>query len=250
MSGKIYIGTSGWSYKHWKETFYPPKLKSTDWFDYYASFFNCSEINTSFYHLPKPKTVETWASKAPEGFLFCPKLSRYITHMKKLRDCKEPLLKFFEVFAPLQHLMGPVLIQLPPMLHFHAHVAEEFFHELLFYKENDFVLEVRHESWLQKEAIALLKKYKIGFVISQSDNVFPYAEFVTSKHIYIRFHGPGALYASGYNVEMLHAYAIKIKSWIKQRKKVWAFFNNDVHTHAIYDAQKLRSFIEQKKPVH
>jgi uncharacterized protein YecE (DUF72 family) len=95
-----------------------------------------------------------------------------------------------------------------------------------------------------------LKKYKIGFVISQSDNVFPYAEFVTSKHIYIRFHGPGALYASGYNVEMLHAYAIKIKSWIKQREKVWAFFNNDVHTHAIYDAQKLRSFIEQKKPVH
>jgi uncharacterized protein YecE (DUF72 family) len=178
MAGKVYIGTSGWSYKHWKESFYPPKLKATDWFDYYAGFFNYSEINTSFYHLPKPKTVETWASKAPEGFVFCAKLSRYITHMKKLRDCREPLLRFFEVFAPLQNLMGPVLVQLPPMLHFHAHVAEEFFNELLFYKENSFVLEVRHVSWLEKNAISLLKKYKIGFVISQSDNVFPYAEII------------------------------------------------------------------------
>ncbi len=142
--------------------------------------------------------------------------------------------------------MGPVPVQLPPMLHYHTHVAEEFFNELLFFMENDFVLEVRHESWLQPEAINLLKQYNIGFVISHSHNVFPYAEYITSKNIYFRFHGPASLYASGYSVDKRIEFAEKIGAWKKKGKVVWAFFNNDVHTHAIFDSQKLRSLIEQK----
>ncbi|MBD0353143.1 MAG: DUF72 domain-containing protein, partial [Flavisolibacter sp.] len=99
---RLHIGTSGWSYKHWKGLFYPPEVKTTDWFNYYTQFFDSAEINTSFYHLPKQQTVINWAAKAPSGFTFCAKLSRYITHLKKLRDVDEPLQRFFELFEPLK----------------------------------------------------------------------------------------------------------------------------------------------------
>src|SRR5436305_8439995 len=118
MPLKLHIGTSGWSYKHWKDIFYPPKLKSTDWLKYYTRFFKTTEINTSFYHLPKPQTIEKWMREVPAGFRFCPKISRYITHMKKLRDPEESLGRFFEIFEPMHKMMGPVLIQLPPSLKF------------------------------------------------------------------------------------------------------------------------------------
>jgi uncharacterized protein YecE (DUF72 family) len=239
-----HIGTSGWSYKHWKEAFYPPKLKTTEWFPYYAQLFHSSEINTSFYHLPKIETVEKWAEKAPPHFTFCAKLSRYITHMKKLRDVEEPLQRFFEVFSPLYSYMGPVLIQLPPMLRFNALVTENFF-ELITtrYPDHSFVLEVRHPSWLQEEVMALLQQYNIGFVISQSAHFFPYEEWVTAKNVYIRFHGPDALYASGYSDEQLTEYALKCKQWINGGHTVWAYFNNDIHGFAYRDALQLQALM-------
>jgi len=241
-----HVGTSGWSYKHWKDLFYPPKLRAADWFDYYISRFQSSEINTSFYHLPKEQTVINWAAKSPTGFTFCPKLSRYITHMKKLRDVEEPLERFFNVFAPLYPFMGPVLIQLPPMLRFNATVAEGFF-ELIRtrYSDQRFVLEVRHDTWLEEEALRLLQQYEIGFVISQSFHFFPYAEYVTSKDVYLRFHGPKELYASGYSEESLQEYAAKCKQWITKGHTVWAYFNNDIHGYAYKDAAALQQLLEQ-----
>lgn len=244
---RIHIGTSGWSYKHWKDIFYPPKLKTTEWFDYYARFFDSSEINTSFYHLPKEQTVINWASKAPKGFSFCPKLSRFITHMKKLRDVREPLQRFFEVFASLQKHMGPVLVQLPPRLKFNPGVTTEFFEELKRYKQNQFVLEVRHDTWLTDECFELMRKYKIGFVISQSNQFFPYKEIVTAQNIYVRFHGPGDLYASGYTEEMLSYYTRKFRKWIEGGHTIWAYFNNDIHGFAFRDAQRLAEKMGVKK---
>src|SRR5687768_16229548 len=198
-SGTIHIGTSGWSYKHWKDIFYPPRLKQTEWLAYYSQYFYIAEINTSFYHMPKHQTVLNWIEKAPTGFKFCPKLSRYITHMKKLKEPEEPLQRFFDVFAPMQSVMGPVLVQLPPSLKFDYDRAE-YFYQLLQneYKAYEFVMEVRHDTWLQDDSLNLMAKYNIGLVISQSDGVFPYSEMVTAKNIYIRFHGPKELYASGY----------------------------------------------------
>lgn len=247
MVNKLWhVGTSGWSYKHWKDLFYPPKLRLADWFDYYATRFDSSEINTSFYHLPKEQTVINWAAKAPKGFTFCPKLSRYITHMKKLRNVEEPLERFFTVFAPLYPFMGPVLIQLPPQLRYNATVAESFFDLICTrYSEQRFVLEVQHDSWLHEEAIALLHRYQIGFVISQSFHFFPDAEWVTSKDVYLRFHGPKELYASQYSEETLKAYAIKCKQWMAAGHTIWAYFNNDIHGYAFQDAQVLQRLLEQ-----
>lgn len=242
--GKIHIGCSGWSYKHWKELLYPPKMKTTEWFDYYATLFDCVEINTSFYHLPREQTVVNWAAKAPPGFRFCAKMSRYITHMKKLRGVEEPLERFFSIFQPLAPFMGPVLVQLPPALKFNYDVAEAFFATLeKNYGQYDFVLEVRHDSWLSDDALVLLTKYDIGLVVSQSGGVFPYSEAVTSKNVYLRFHGPGDLYASPYSEEMLAGYAAKFRQWVGDGHTVWAFFNNDIHGYAFRDALRLIGYL-------
>ena len=240
MKGSINIGTSGWSYKHWKGLFYPPEVKETDWLPYYSHSFNIAEINTSFYHLPKHQTVLNWLEKVPENFLFCPKLSRYVTHMKKLKDVEEPMQRFFDVFAPMHAQMGPVLVQLPPQLKWDYERAESFYSLLQKeYKTFEFVIEIRHDSWLQSDSLTQMAKYNAGIVISQSGGVFPYTEMVTAKNIYLRFHGPRELYASGYSNEELAYYAQKIKVWEEQGHAIWAFFNNDIHGYAFADAQRL-----------
>lgn len=223
-------------------------MKSTDWLSFYANDFEITEVNTSFYHLPKEQTVLNWAAKVPKHFKFCPKISRYLTHMKKLHEPEESLQRFFEVFEPIRKQLGPVLIQLPPSLKFNYEVVEHFFKILKKeYKKYDFVIEVRHITWLESDALDLLTQYNIGFVISQSGVGWPYAEHVTSEHIYVRFHGPGKLYASSYTDEMLREFAKKIKKWIKNGHSVWAFFNNDWFTYAIQNAKTLMKLLGVKK---
>jgi len=243
MVKNIYIGTSGWSYKHWKGIFYPPKLKATDYLPFYAQHFNIAEINTSFYYLPKPETVINWINKVPPDFKFCPKMSRYVTHMKKLNNPEEPLERFFDVFQPMGPLMGPVLVQLPPFLKFNYDIADHFYKlTATAYKEYEFVMEVRHPTWLQEESLTLMAKYNIGLVIAQSGHTFPYSEMITAKNIYIRFHGPKELYASSYSDEMLMEFAEKFKEWEKEGHAIWAFFNNDIHGYALEDAKRLIAF--------
>jgi uncharacterized protein YecE (DUF72 family) len=240
----IHVGTSGWSYQHWKDVFYPHKLAATKWLPYYAGIFPTTEINGSFYRLPSEETVKKWLSLVPDDFLFCPKMSRYLTHMKKLKDPEEPLERFFSIFEHMKGKMGPVLIQLPEMLRFNYDVAEHFYRLLKFqYKAYEFVIEVRHETWLQEDSLTLMTKYNVGLVISQSGNIFPYSEIVTAKNIYVRFHGPTELYASSYSDETLQRYAKKCKAWKKEGHTVWAYFNNDIHAHAVRDAQRLAKLI-------
>jgi uncharacterized protein YecE (DUF72 family) len=242
---KLHIGTSGWSYKDWKGLYYPEGLKPAEWLTFYAKQFDITEINTSFYHLPRKQTALNWAAKVPAGFRFCPKISRYLTHMKKLHEPEEPLQRFFEVFEPIKDVLGPVLVQLPPSLKFDYELAENFFKILnKDYKEFEFALEVRHNTWLENDSLDLMAKYNVAFVISQSGVNFPYAEVVTAKNIYIRFHGPGALYASSYSAEMLQDFAGKFKHWIKEGHTIWAFFNNDYFGHAIQNAQRLKDLIK------
>lgn len=248
MRGKIHIGTSGWSYKHWEEIFYPPKLKPADWIVFYSNHFKITEINTSFYRLPLKETVINWTKKVPRSFLFCPKMSRYLTHMKKLIEPEETLEHFFEVFEPMQKMMGPVLIQLPPSLKFNYDRADHLYHLLQTkYKKYEFVMEVRHNTWLDEESLTLMTKHDIGLVISQSGERFPYSEMITAKNIYIRFHGPNQLYASSYSDSMLKKFAKKFRKWEKEGHVIWAFFNNDVHGYAIEDAKRLLKLLENKK---
>jgi uncharacterized protein YecE (DUF72 family) len=244
MDKKIHIGMSGWSYWDWKKIFYPEKMKSTDWLGVYAQSYNTTEINSSFYHLPKAKTISGWAAKVPENFKFCPKISRYLTHILKLKNPEEPLQLFFEVFEPIEHMLGPVLIQLPPSLKYEPAVVEAFF-EILKHKYNKykFAIEARHITWLEKEPIKLMKKFNVAWVISQSGVGFPYLEEITADNIYVRFHGPGKLYASSYPDQMLRAYSVKFKKWIKEGHSIWAYFNNTYQGIALNNANTLKEMM-------
>lgn len=241
---KIHIGTSGWSYKHWKEIFYPQKMKATDYLQFYSTHFNVTEINSSFYRLPISTTIDHWIEQVPDDFFFCPKMSRYLSHMKKLNDPEEPLARFFKLFEPMKKQMGPVLIQLPANASFNES-RDRRFYEILeqLYPEYSFAMEVRHESWYSADSLNQMEKYNIAFVIAQSDR-FPYQEFVTANDIYIRFHGPDALYASPYTMEVLEKYAEKFLSWKAAGHNVWVFFNNDIDGHALTNAKQLIGMVE------
>lgn len=246
MKSTIHIGTSGWSYNHWKNIFYPPKLKPAEWIHFYSNHFKTAEINRSFYKLPSRETVIEWTKKVPKDFVFCPKMSRFLTHMKKLNEPEEPLERFFGIFEPMKKMMGPVLLQLPGILQFNYDKAEHLYYLMKAkYGDYEFVMEVRHKSWLAEKSLALMTKYGIGIVISQSGEQFPYAEIITAKNIYVRFHGPTALYASSYPNDTLKEFAKKFRKWTKQEHVIWAFFNNDVHGYAIEDAQRLIKLLEK-----
>jgi uncharacterized protein YecE (DUF72 family) len=244
----IFIGTSGWSYKHWKNVFYPESVKPAGYLSYLAESFNCTEINTSFYRLPKPETLRQWMKSVPDNFRFCPKMSRYLTQMKKLNDPEEPLHRFFSLFRKMKKYLGPVLIQLPPNLGFHAEKAEYLFNILKKkYAGYKFALEVRHESWIQPSVTRLLKQYGIIFVIADSGHRFPMAELVTAKDIYIRFHGPDGSYATSYSKRVLKKYADSCVRWRAKGHRIWIFFNNDVHGFAIENAKTLQQLLGLKK---
>jgi len=198
----------------------------------------------SFYHLPKKATVESWVNKVPEDFLFCPKMSKYLTHIKRLKEPEETLERFFEVFEPMKHKMAPVLIQTPPSLAFNYDTAEYLYQVLKKdYKGYRFAMEGRHATWLTEESIDLMAKYDIAFVVSQSGVGFPYAEHVTARDIYIRFHGPGKLYDSSYTTAELEKFAKLFNKWLKEKHTLWIFFNNCYHTYAIQNGLELEKML-------
>jgi uncharacterized protein YecE (DUF72 family) len=241
---KIHIGTSGWSYKHWNGIFYPEEVKADKYLEYFITEFNCVELNSSFYHLPLKSTVEGWMKRTPENFTFCPKLSRFITHQRRLVNIEEPLSRFFGIFDIMKSRMGPVLIQLPPGLPFDKLKASAFFEILTrIYSEYRYAIEIRHKSWLSDEAFSLLEKHGIAFTIADSGDRYPYYERITTDFIYIRFHGNGQLYASDYSNDELEQYAKKILAWNEKIKEIWIFFNNDINGYAIKNAMKLRELI-------
>lgn len=241
----IHIGTSGWSYKHWRGIFYPGDVKPAEYLTFYARHFPVSEINNSFYKLPTQDTVAKWVDSVPPGFLFCPKMSRYLSHLKKLHDPQEPLDRFFKVFGDVGEHLGPILIQLPANSRFKADVAEQFYEATDQYADFRFALEVRHPSWFSEESIALMKRHRISLVFSQADK-FPYYEEITARDIYLRFHGPTSLYSSSYSDEVLDAYAEKFARWADDGHRIWAFFNNDVGGHALDNAKKLQELVDSK----
>jgi uncharacterized protein YecE (DUF72 family) len=170
-------------------------------------------------------------------------MSRYLTHLKKLKGPEESLQRFFAVFDILKEKMGPVLIQLPSSLQFDESTAENFFSVLKNnYSQYRFALEVRHKSWFSQTCLELLNQYGIAFVISHSNNYFPYAEEITADDIYVRFHGPGKLYDSAYDGDTLEYFGSLFIKWMNKGHTIWAFFNNTMNGQAIQNALNLEYF--------
>ncbi len=235
----IRIGTSGWYYDHWKQLFYPAKLPKSKWFEHYARHFDTVEINNTFYHLPKEKSVQRWQNLAPKGFLYAVKANRYITHIKKLKDVSEPLQRFFDRIGLLKGSLGPILYQLPPSLQQDLDLLTSFI--MLLPKRRTTVFEFRHSSWYSEDTFELLKKLKVGFCIHDMPGKES-PRIVTADIIYIRFHGTTGRYAGNYSKSALQSWAEWLKAQSRQARGIYIYFNNDAHAHAIKNARQLKEF--------
>lgn len=237
--GELRVGTSGWTYGDWRGRFYPEQLKQQDYLPFYANHFTTTEINYSFYHLPRPKTYENWAAKVPEDFIFAVKASRFITHVKRLKGAEEAWRKFLEHASALGSKLGPVLLQLPPSLRCDTKLLSGFLKTSRELTTARLAFEFRHASWFDPDALELLRKAGMGLVIAQSER-YPEAPSVpTAPFVYLRFHGPGRLFASRYSDEQLKPWAERIRKWLTEGRTVYAYFNNDFEGHAIDNAKSL-----------
>ncbi|MBA2369760.1 MAG: DUF72 domain-containing protein [Candidatus Protochlamydia sp.] len=233
----IHIGTSGWSYNHWKENFYPPKLKTTKWLDYYASVFSTVEINTTFYRMPLITTIQNWHEQVPSHFTFSIKASRYITHQKKLKDCAESLTRLYDNIQYFKSKAGVVLFQLPPSFKLNQERLIEFIAFLN--HEYQYVFEFRHPTWFCDDIYALLTKNKIALCITDLNGALS-PEVITGPFTYIRLHGPKKAYQGSYGGAQLNAWKRKIEKWDSSGLGVYCYFDNDEKGYAIQDAMQLQ----------
>ena len=236
---KYYIGTSGWHYDHWREEFYPRGLPKSRWLEFYSQHFSTVELNNSFYRLPSEKAFANWRDSSPEAFVFAVKVSRYITHIKRLKDTAEPVANFMARASLLKEKLGPLLYQLPGSMKRDYRVLEEFLKTL---PENSCnVFEFRDNSWFDSEIFELLRHYNAGFCIyDMPDLTTPV--IATSDFAYVRFHGSRQLYSSCYSEEELKDWALQIKGL--GVSNVYAYFNNDAEGFATSNALMLRHLLE------
>ena len=241
---RLFIGTSGWNYPHWQEgVFYPQGLSQDKWLEYYTQFFNSVELNVSFYRLLKRKTFENWHKRTPKNFYFIAKGSRFITHVKRLKGCKDSLNLFFDNVLRLKEKLVCILWQLPPGLKKDKERLKGFL-ELL--KNKKFItirhaFEFRHPSWFDKEIFGLLKPYNFCLCIADSDQ-WPCVKEITADFIYLRFHGRDGLYSGNYSDKQLKDWARFAKNI---KKDIFAFFNNDAGGYAVKNALRFRQFLER-----
>ena len=251
MAAKVHIGTSGWHYKHWLGDFYPEEMKASEMFNFYAAEFDTVEINNTFYRLPGEQTVDSWREAAPTNFCFAVKASRFITHMKKLKDPDTSTEKFFAVVADrLETKLGPVLFQLPPAWSVNVERLATFLESLP--RGYKYVFEFRDESWLTREVFQLLRHYDAALCIHDLGNMKTPVE-ITTDFTYLRFHGPGgAKYTGSYSHEELGQWADQIKSWRRNLSAIYVYFNNDVGGWAIKNAKDLKVLlgIQNRRAAH
>jgi len=257
----IRIGTSGWHYGHWAGPFYPADLPKDKWLEYYAQHFDTVELNNTFYHLPKPQFLKRWHNLTPKNFLYAVKVSRYITHIKKLKGTSEELTRFLDLAALLGKKLGPILYQLPPSLHKDLDRLESFLqvlHSVILNgaqrseeslsRRPDSVFEFRHESWYCKDTYKLLREFNVGFCIHDlSGNESP--KVITGDIIYVRFHGTTGRYSGCYSKSMLANWAKWLKDRAKDVRGIYVYFNNDACAYAVRNAKELKEqFFATKAP--
>lgn len=238
---KVYIGTSGWHYKHWLGVFYPERTRASEMFQIYARHFDTVEINNSFYRLPTAQTFDNWRESSPPNFCYAVKASRFITHMKKLKDPKPSSEKFFLVADRLDKKLGPILFQLPPRWKLNLERFDTFLRELP--RGHQYVFEFRDESWVAPEVCQLLRKHNAAFCIHDfSDMKVPLE--VTADFTYIRFHGPTvAKYFGSYSDKELGVWADRIRKWRCTLSSIYVYFNNDPEGAAVRNALTLKRML-------
>lgn len=244
--GKAFIGTSGWQYAHWQGKFYPRDLPQKDWLGFYAQYFSAVEVNATFYHRMRKEVFVNWRnlvdrSQPTGGFTFSIKGSRFITHIKRLKDCSGEVKRFLDSATGCCSLANEniILWQLPPQMKADKERLKQFLKLSFPWRQ---AVEFRHASWLDEEIYSILKEGKSALVIQDSPN-WPVAEVLTADFVYLRFHGKESLYASCYSQAELKTWATKIKKWLSENLDVYAFFNNDAEGFAVQNAGQLKELI-------
>ncbi len=239
MSGVV-VGTSGWSYPHWAGPFYPRDLPEPEWLAYYADRFRSVEINNTFYRLPSVETLQQWRETVPAGFGFAIKASRYITHMKKLKDPEATVPGFLERLDTLGPALGPILFQLPPRWHANADRLRYFLAALP--GGYRYVFEFRDPSWFRDDIRALLEDSDSAFCIHElAGERSPLT--VTADPVYIRLHGPDGPYQGSYDERALRDWARTLRGWAGAGHDVRCYFDNDEAGYAAANAARLSELL-------
>jgi uncharacterized protein YecE (DUF72 family) len=242
--GDVRIGTSGWHYKHWHGPFYPIDLPSSRMLAFYLDHLNTVEINNSFYRLPLASTFETWRRQTPPDFCFAVKASRYLTHMKKLRDPEAALERFLPLVELLGDKLGPVLFQLPPHWRCDTDRLLQFLRALP--RRHRYSFEFRDPTWHRQEIYELLERHNAAFCMYELAG-FRSPTRVTADFAYVRLHGPATkAYQGSYDSAALTMWRDRIWKWQSELKAVYVYFDNDQSGYAVQNALQLKNLVHRR----
>jgi uncharacterized protein YecE (DUF72 family) len=240
MAVKYHVGCSGWHYEHWRGLYYPQGLPKPKWLSFYAGQFTTVELNNSFYHLPSEKAFTNWRESTPENFVFAVKVSRFITHIKRIRNLGSAMENFVSRAGLLKKKLGPLLYQLPPSIKRDDELLQNFLSTLP--SKYQHVIEFRHESWIDERVFDILRRHGAGLCVFDMPG-FSCPLIATTDFAYIRFHGSEGLYSSRYSDEELAQWARRIARLGQSIKASYTYFNNDAEAFAVENAMTLRNLL-------
>lgn len=240
MGAEIRIGTSGWHYKHWRGPFYPERFSASRMLDFYTERFDTVELNNTFYRLPPERAVCAWRDSTPDSFLFAVKGSRFLTHMKKLKDPEMGLERFFERVDLLPPKLGPILFQLPPFWELDRDRLDVFLRALP--AGCRYAFEFRNPTWHVTPVYDLLASHDAAFCTFDLAGYQSPVE-ITASWTYIRLHGPGGRYQGSYSDDALAGWGCRIEQWRKRLKAVFVYFDNDMAGFAPANAATLKRLV-------
>jgi uncharacterized protein YecE (DUF72 family) len=232
----LLVGTSGWQYRHWRETFYPPGTAQGRWLEYYAHRFATVESNAAFYRLPEAETFQAWADRTPSDFVMAVKVSRYLTHVRRLRDPTEPVALLVERAGRLGPKLGPALVQLPPSMR--ADVGRLRATLAAFPADWRVAVEFRHDSWYTDEVRAILEEHAAALCLADRLGVIT-PLWRTTDWTYLRFHQGRANPQPCYGRQSLAKWAERLAGQWSPAEDIYAYFNNDPRACALRDARVL-----------
>jgi uncharacterized protein YecE (DUF72 family) len=232
----LHIGTSGWQYAHWRGVLYPPGLPQRQWLERYADTFATVEVNNTFYRLPQRDTFAGWSATLRPDFVVALKMSRYLTHIRRLRDPAEPVARFLDRTEPLGHRRGPVLLQLPPTLPADPEALDAVLRA--FPRTVRVAVEVRERSWWAEEIRAVLDRHGAALCWADRGSRPVSPLWRTAEFGYLRLHGAGGSTTS-YGTRAIDGWCSRIAGTFASADDVYVYFNNDQGGAAVHNAQTM-----------
>jgi uncharacterized protein YecE (DUF72 family) len=242
----VLVGTSGWQYRDWREAFYPRRLSQKNWLAYYADHFSTVEVNNAFYRLPEASTFARWSEQTPAGFVIAVKASRYLTHIRRLREPAEPVARFVARARALGSKLGPVLLQLPPNLTSRPEALDETL--AAFPPGFRVAVEFRHDSWFTDDVAAVLRQHDAACCWADSPTRRT-PLWRTATWGYVRMHEGRASPRPCYGHQALRTWARRLADLFDRNDDVYVYFNNDLHACAVSNADQLINMLSSGRLV-